>query len=149
MCSQILHSFIDLGFRPGYIIYEDLHERAFELPDVTEKYMNENGYRLMSRRGWNLIYCQNRKWPKVSWYSCHKVTFMTCFCHKTKTLTCARYVTLFDINFIFNQMKIYDTICLDIYVTVTFMSYFASRPGNWCMHSCSHQAAKVGYDIVW
>ncbi|XP_061197809.1 uncharacterized protein LOC133205931 [Saccostrea echinata] len=59
--NQILHSFIDLGFRPGYIIYEDLHERAFELPDLTEKYLNENGYRLLSRRGWNLIFCHQAR----------------------------------------------------------------------------------------
>lgn len=59
--NQILHSFIDLGFRPGYIIYEDLHERAFELPVVTEKYMNDSGYALMSRRGWNLIFCHRTR----------------------------------------------------------------------------------------
>lgn len=58
---QILHSFIDLGFRPGYIIYEDLHERAFELPVVTEKYMNDSGYALMSRRGWNLVFCHRTR----------------------------------------------------------------------------------------
>jgi hypothetical protein len=52
---------MDLGFRPGYVVYEDLHERAFELPDVTEQYMRGNGYHLLSRRGWNLIFCHQAR----------------------------------------------------------------------------------------
>ena len=53
---QILHDFVELGFRPAYIIYEDLHERSMEHPDATREYLEQNGYRYLTRRGWNMIF---------------------------------------------------------------------------------------------
>ncbi|KAK3085060.1 hypothetical protein FSP39_023644 [Pinctada imbricata] len=54
--GKILHEFIGLGFRPAYIIYEDIHERSMEHPDQTKEFLTQNGYTYLTRRGWNLIF---------------------------------------------------------------------------------------------
>lgn len=53
--NQILHDFIDLGYRPAYIIYEDLHEHRWEAPSDTFIYLANNGYKFLTKRGWNNI----------------------------------------------------------------------------------------------
>ena len=51
---QILHQWIDGGFRPAYIVYEWLHNKEPLLE--TSTYLTDNGYRLMIKLGWNVIY---------------------------------------------------------------------------------------------
>ncbi|XP_021365984.1 uncharacterized protein LOC110458555 [Mizuhopecten yessoensis] len=53
--NTILHSFMELGYRPAFIIYEDLHERQWETPAETIEYLAGKGYRFLSKRGWNNI----------------------------------------------------------------------------------------------
>lgn len=54
--NTILHQFIDLGYRPAYIIYEDLHERHWETPAETVEYLAGKGYKFLSKKGWNNIF---------------------------------------------------------------------------------------------
>lgn len=54
-CLQILHQFIEQGFRPGYIIYEGLHEREESIHE-TSQYLIAAGYKFMTTRGWNVIF---------------------------------------------------------------------------------------------
>ena len=53
-CSQILHQWLDGGFRPAYILYEQLHNR--EPITITDDFMKKNGYRFLTKLGWNYIY---------------------------------------------------------------------------------------------
>ena len=53
-CSQILHQWLDGGFRPAYILYEQLHNR--EPIAITADFMKKNGYRFLTKLGWNYIY---------------------------------------------------------------------------------------------
>ncbi|XP_060076054.1 uncharacterized protein LOC132555708 [Ylistrum balloti] len=53
--NTILHNFIDLGYRPAYVVYEDLHEHSWESPAETVEYLAGKGYRFLSKKGWNNI----------------------------------------------------------------------------------------------
>ena len=53
-CLQILHQWIDVGFRPAYILYEQLHNK--EPIVITADFMKKNNYRFLIRLGWNYIY---------------------------------------------------------------------------------------------
>ncbi|CAC5387423.1 unnamed protein product [Mytilus coruscus] len=54
--NKILHQFIELGYKPGYIIYEDLHEKQDETAPETVQYLMTAGYRYLTQRGWNLLF---------------------------------------------------------------------------------------------
>ncbi|KAK7462104.1 hypothetical protein BaRGS_00038476 [Batillaria attramentaria] len=50
----ILHQWLDGGFRPAYILYEQLHNK--EPISVTAEYMTSKGYKFLTTLGWNYIY---------------------------------------------------------------------------------------------
>lgn len=49
--AEVLHDFLDEGFRPEFIIYEPLHNS--EPWHVTKEFLERLGYRWVQRRGWN------------------------------------------------------------------------------------------------
>ena len=51
---QILHQWINLDFRPAYIIYEELHEP--ENVSVTIEFLKTHGYTYLTTLGWNHIF---------------------------------------------------------------------------------------------
>ncbi|XP_045201669.2 uncharacterized protein LOC123555125 [Mercenaria mercenaria] len=59
--SMILHQWIKLGYRPMYIIHEDLHDPE-DILETTRK-LKQAGYDHLTKRGWNNIFEYN---PSVS-----------------------------------------------------------------------------------
>ncbi|KAL4225323.1 hypothetical protein ACF0H5_016011 [Mactra antiquata] len=54
MSTEILHQWIDLGYRPVYILYEALHEK--EHISRTVQYLDKAGYTFLTKLGWNYIF---------------------------------------------------------------------------------------------
>ncbi|XP_067682516.1 uncharacterized protein [Haliotis asinina] len=52
--DKLLHQWMDLGFKPAYIIYEQLHNS--EPIITTVNYLEEKGYRFLNRLGWNFLF---------------------------------------------------------------------------------------------
>ncbi|XP_064612681.1 uncharacterized protein LOC135476555 [Liolophura sinensis] len=59
MGDKILHQWINLNFRPAYIIYEQLHNS--EPFEVMLEYLENVGYACISKRGWNYIFEYKRR----------------------------------------------------------------------------------------
>ena len=51
---QIIHKFIDKGFKPAYIIYESLHNK--ERLEKTINYLSSHNYKYLTQRGWNSLF---------------------------------------------------------------------------------------------
>ncbi|XP_071093041.1 uncharacterized protein [Haliotis cracherodii] len=52
--DKLLHQWMDLGFKPAYIIYEQLHNSE---PIVTTvEYLEGKGYRYLNKLGWNYMF---------------------------------------------------------------------------------------------
>ena len=59
---QILYQWLNLGFRPQFIIYEALHEK--EPVTTTAQKLEQYGYVYMVKKGWNFIFEFNEKEQK-------------------------------------------------------------------------------------